>query len=147
MAYPSFVENGDSIIARISRPYLIPSPTFGYSSCDAPQAFLLLANDDRTRLDLVAHSGTRSGFVKVLQESPLPLDASVAESARSVLEQTVIHTRDLREDKLYQEGQHHRVRAVEVEGVRTRLLVPLISNFQLPLGALAQSYTRKLVMR
>jgi TolB-like protein len=32
MAYPSFVENGDSIIARIRRPYLIPSPTFGYSS-------------------------------------------------------------------------------------------------------------------
>ncbi len=32
MAYPSFVENGDSIIARIRRPYLISSPTFGYSS-------------------------------------------------------------------------------------------------------------------
>ncbi len=32
MAYPSFVENGDSIIARIRRPHLIPSPTFGYSS-------------------------------------------------------------------------------------------------------------------
>ena len=32
MAYPSFVENGDSNIARIRRPHLIPSPTFGYSS-------------------------------------------------------------------------------------------------------------------
>ena len=28
MAYPSFVENGDSNIARIRRPHLIPSPTF-----------------------------------------------------------------------------------------------------------------------
>ena len=32
MAYPSFVKNGDSNIARIRRPHLIPSPTFGYSS-------------------------------------------------------------------------------------------------------------------
>ena len=32
MAYPSFVENGDSNIARIRRPHLIPSPIFGYSS-------------------------------------------------------------------------------------------------------------------
>jgi hypothetical protein len=32
MAYPAFVENGGSIIARIRRPYLRPSPTFGYSS-------------------------------------------------------------------------------------------------------------------
>jgi hypothetical protein len=32
MAYPSFVENGDPTIARIRRPHLIPSPTFGYSS-------------------------------------------------------------------------------------------------------------------
>ena len=34
MAYPSFVENGDPNIARIRRPHLIPSPTFGYSSAD-----------------------------------------------------------------------------------------------------------------
>ena len=32
MAYPSFVENGHSNIARIRRPHLIPSPTLGYSS-------------------------------------------------------------------------------------------------------------------
>ena len=36
MAYPSFVENGDSNIARIRRPHLIPSPTFGYSSLFYP---------------------------------------------------------------------------------------------------------------
>jgi hypothetical protein len=32
MACPSFVEIGDSNIARIRRPHLMPSPTFGYSS-------------------------------------------------------------------------------------------------------------------
>ena len=48
MAYPSFVENGDSIIARIRRPYLIPSPTFGYSSA-AQSIGTRLVQDDSIR--------------------------------------------------------------------------------------------------
>jgi len=32
MAYPSFWEIGDFIIARIRRPYITPSPRFSYSS-------------------------------------------------------------------------------------------------------------------
>ena len=58
MAYPSCVENGDSIIARIRRPHLIPSPTFGYSSTDFhlwPVAALALVVDpaSQTRIDPV----------------------------------------------------------------------------------------------
>ena len=40
MAYPSFVENGDSNIARVRRPHLISSPTFGYSSLVARETRL-----------------------------------------------------------------------------------------------------------
>ena len=62
MAYPSFAENGDSNIARIRRPHLIPSPTFGYSS-------LALSNDHyRTevkRFD-VALFVLAAGFVLLL---------------------------------------------------------------------------------
>jgi len=96
--------------------------------CDVPQAFMVLANESRTHLDLAAYSGTGSSFVEVLRQTPLPLDGETSETARSVLEQEVIHIDDLTEGMLYREGQLHRVAAVELDGIRTILMVPLISG-------------------
>ena len=104
--------------------------------CDAPLALLLLLDGSRSKLELVAHSGTRSGFVDVLQKSPLPLDASLSEIARSVVEESVIHLPDIREGRLYRDGQLHRVQAVEVEGIRTLLIVPLLGEGR-SIGAIA----------
>ena len=46
MAYPSFVENGDPNIARIRRPHLIPSQTFGYSSFGCAVIVLFIEVDN-----------------------------------------------------------------------------------------------------
>ena len=50
MAYPSLVENGDSNIARIRRPHLMPSPTFGYSSRFNPAPLCLVKLSKRQRM-------------------------------------------------------------------------------------------------
>ncbi len=105
--------------------------------CSAPLAFLALANTERTHLDLVGYRGGISqGFVDLLQKTPMPLDAKAAENSRAVIEKKIIHIEDLREGRLYAERQPHRVRAVEVEGMRTLLIVPLINGDE-GIGALS----------
>jgi len=89
--------------------------------CDAPNAYLHLCNAERTHLHVVAHAGTRHAFLDYLSENPLPLDGSISQSARAVLEKTVLHEEDLADDELYRLGERYRVRAVDVEGIRTFL--------------------------
>ena len=96
--------------------------------CRAPLAYLALVNESRTALDMAAYHGTGADFVEALKRSPIPLDPSQADTARAVLEKRVIQVEDLTEGRLYKDRQPHRVHAVETEGVRTLLLVPLISD-------------------
>jgi class 3 adenylate cyclase len=96
--------------------------------CEAPNAYLHLCNEERTHLHVVVHAGTGDAFLDFLAANPLPLDGSVSLSARAVVEKTVQHHNDLADDELYRERQPHRVRAVDVEGMRTLLCVPLISG-------------------
>ena len=96
--------------------------------CEAPLAFLLLCNENRTHLNIIAAKGARTDFINTLQQDPIPLDADVADSARAVLEQTVIQTDDLASGHLYEDRQRHRVYGVETEGIRTAMFVPLVSK-------------------
>ena len=97
--------------------------------CNAQLAFLSMANDERTHLNLEAHWGDSfPGFVAFLRDTPMPLDAGEAETARAVLEGRTIQIEDLRSGALYERGQPHRITAIEKGGVRTLLIVPLISN-------------------
>jgi len=96
--------------------------------CDAPLAYLRLCNEERTQLEIAAHSGTRTEFINFVRDHPLPLDGTQSATARAVLEMTVIQTADLADDPLYRDKQPHRVQAVDVEGMRTLLNVPLIAG-------------------
>ncbi|MGI9522812.1 MAG: GAF domain-containing protein, partial [Hyphomicrobiaceae bacterium] len=96
--------------------------------CDAPLAFIFLANDERTYLDIVASKGVRSEFLELMQNDRTPLDSHLAISAKSVLDQTVVQIDDLASGRQWEERQRHRVYAVETEGIRSAIFVPLIQN-------------------
>jgi class 3 adenylate cyclase len=96
--------------------------------CNAPFACLFLANDDRTSLSVVASNGTRSKFVDLINREPLPMDAEQSLTVQSMVAKKPLQISDAREDEIYKSGQPHRVHAVDIEGVRTLLCVPLITG-------------------
>lgn len=94
--------------------------------CDAPFACLFRVNSERTHLTIPSSYGTRAQFVDFINNDPVPLDPEVAVTARAVVEKRTQQLADFRDDSVYQTGQPHRVHAVEVEGIRTVLAVPLL---------------------
>ncbi len=54
--------------------------------CQAPFAVLFLLNGDKTQLDIVAHRGTRTRFVELMKQNPLPVDPAQSSTARALLE-------------------------------------------------------------
>jgi class 3 adenylate cyclase len=96
--------------------------------CDAPLAFIFLANAERTFLEIVAAKGARPEFLELMQNDPTPLDPQLAISAKAVLDLSVAQSVNLASGKLWEERQRHRVYAVETEGIRSALFVPLIQN-------------------
>ncbi|MCP5087845.1 MAG: GAF domain-containing protein [Rhodobacteraceae bacterium] len=94
--------------------------------CGAPFACLFLANPERTHLTIPAYHGTTSKFVDLINDDPLPLDPSQSLSAQAFVERRPLQVADFSDSPMYRSGQRHRVHAVEVEGIRTVLTVPLI---------------------
>ncbi|WP_425044762.1 GAF domain-containing protein [Primorskyibacter sp. S87] len=94
--------------------------------CNAPFACLFQVNPERTHMTIPASYGSRSRFVDLINEDPLPLDPSQAQTAQCVLEKRSLQVADFRDSDIYRSGQKHRVHAVEVEGIRTVLTVPLV---------------------
>ena len=107
--------------------------------CDAPFAMLLLCRTEaplgaggvgeRGYLECVATRGTRSEWIDEFTRNPQPLDRSQKTIAvRSVLDRVNIHCEDLADDQLYRDRHPQRVQAVEIEGIRTALAVPIAKD-------------------
>ncbi len=96
--------------------------------CHAPLSYLILRNEANTHLEVAAHSGSRSNFVEVMNRNPLPLDPEQSLTVRALFEKRVLQIRDLKNDQLYRDRQPHRLHAVDTEGIRTLLVVPLVSG-------------------
>lgn len=96
--------------------------------CEAPLALIFLCNEERTHLNVVSHRGSRSKFVEYIEQDPFPMDGDKVATARAVIEKQILHIEDISQDKLYQQREPQRVYAVEVEGQRTVLIVPLVSG-------------------
>ena len=96
--------------------------------CQAPFAMLFLLNGDKTHLDIVAHRGTRTRFVELMKQNPLPVDPAQSLTARALFEKKENQVEDLTAEQLYHDRQPQRVYAADVEGIRTVLAVPLISG-------------------
>ena len=96
--------------------------------CDAQLGLLFLNEEGDIHQKMVAQRGGRSKWVEMFKTDPTPLDASVSMTAKAALEKTVVQIADLADTDLYRQGQHQRVIAVDDEGVRTCLAVPLIGE-------------------
>ncbi|MEW2915027.1 adenylate/guanylate cyclase domain-containing protein [Leisingera sp. JC11] len=94
--------------------------------CKAPFACLFRVNPERTHLTIPAHFGTRPQFVDLINSDPLPMDPSQSQTAKAVFEKRSLQVPDFSDDPIYRSGQPQRVYAVEVEGARNVLTVPLI---------------------
>ena len=103
-------------------------------ACDLGEtetALLVLANDERTEMISVAGKGNRQEYLDRMMNTPVPLNATIADvSGKAILDGEVVHVEDLRLTELYRQREPYRVAAVEEDGVRTALAVPLISGGQ-----------------
>ena len=98
--------------------------------CNAPIAGLFLANEARTRYQLVASRGAKRQFVEAFEEDPPDLDPERFAAARAMIEKRVVHVEDLASPTLYGADAAHRIVCTQTEGIRTTLFVPLIWNDQ-----------------
>jgi len=94
--------------------------------CEAPLGILFLRRDDR--LVAVATLGARSEWVDFITKNPLRLDATQSGTARAVVEGVTLQTKDTADDQLYRDREPHRVASVDIEGIRTRLAVPMLNE-------------------
>ncbi len=92
--------------------------------CDAPMASLNIVNEDRTYADFVAHYGEKldaleTGVTKWKLEPGLTV-------ANCILERRPVQTNDLMDTDEYRTGDPVRRQAVDEEGVRTFMAIPLL---------------------
>jgi class 3 adenylate cyclase len=94
--------------------------------CDAPFAGLYLVDDAGTHAALVASQGARSAYLASAKTKwPLDADTSVP---LSIVGKRVVHAADLADTDAYRRGDQQRVEAVDIEGIRTFLAVPLLKE-------------------
>lgn len=98
--------------------------------CDAPLAFLSMANDSRTSVTVPAYLGVRSGFAEVLDAFVEPFSRTELIAVRPIVEGEVAHIADIADHAAYRARDPRRVQMVEVEGARTAMGVPLLQNGQ-----------------
>ena len=94
-------------------------------SCGASIAVLVLVRDNH--LQLVASLGTTDEYVSHYTKHPVPLDSQYT-SALAVSENRIIHIEDLADSEFLKRGDVHdanRVAAIDIQGIRTQLCVPL----------------------
>ncbi|MGQ0565303.1 MAG: GAF domain-containing protein [Gemmobacter sp.] len=93
--------------------------------CETPDVGLHIVNDARTHIRLACISDASLGVFPVGQEFDL---GAPYQTSTAIREARVIHNPDIADDPLYRAGDPVRVRLVEVDGVRSRLSVPLLKN-------------------
>jgi GAF domain-containing protein len=103
--------------------------------CNAPIAFLSLANEDRTQVLIPAHRGTRSEFGSLLDGFVEPITRTELVAIRPIVDGNVARETDIKDAEAYRSGDPRRIQMVDVEGARSVLGVPLISDGT-PVGAI-----------
>jgi GAF domain-containing protein len=94
--------------------------------CEAELGLLLLREADG--LHCVAHRGTRPEVAAYYHANPIPLDPEKTVLARSLADGRPMQVLDLADDPVYRAGFEHRRLAVEVDGARCQLTVPLVQG-------------------
>ncbi|WP_170467643.1 GAF domain-containing protein [Ruegeria arenilitoris] len=103
--------------------------------CDADQAALVLVNAAGTHIQLAGAWGHDRTDVELGEE--WPLDGSVT-AAAAIRNCKVVRVEDIADTEFYRSGDPTAVTMVEVEGIRSRVVVPLMQGEQ-AIGAIAVS--------
>ncbi len=90
--------------------------------CQADQASMFLVNEARTHIRLVSDGGHDVPSFPPGTEWPIDQPLSISETLRTG---KLAHIHDYAESELYKSGDSFAVRIVDVEGIRTRLTIPL----------------------
>ncbi|MEP1207664.1 MAG: GAF domain-containing protein [Rhizobiaceae bacterium] len=97
--------------------------------CDAPLAFLSLANHDTGMVTIPANVGARTQFDEDLKKFDEPLSRTELVAIRPMHDGQIIRQDDIADDPLYYRDQDpKRVLMVDVEGARSVLAVPLMKD-------------------
>ncbi|MEM7430059.1 MAG: GAF domain-containing protein, partial [Pseudomonadota bacterium] len=96
--------------------------------CSAPLAFLSMTDEARQTVTIPAHRGARSSFADILENFSEPLEGSPLVATIPIREGEVILSDDLGADERYPTDSHRRHQLTVVEGARSLLAVPLISE-------------------
>jgi signal transduction histidine kinase len=94
--------------------------------CEAELGLFLLSERDGLRI--VAHRGTRPEVAAYYLANPVPLDPEKTAVGRSLAERRPVQVLDLADDPVYRSGFEHRRLAVEVDGARCQVTVPLVQD-------------------
>ncbi|WP_160776549.1 adenylate/guanylate cyclase domain-containing protein [Stappia sediminis] len=94
--------------------------------CEVDMSVLAMLNEEGTHLELTASAGAQFVALKP-GEDRWPVDSNLT-VARAVRERRNIVTEDLRDDDVYRQGNPTRVALVEKEGMRSQLVIPLMSG-------------------
>ncbi|NOD70059.1 GAF domain-containing protein [Ruegeria sp. HKCCD7303] len=103
--------------------------------CDADQAALVLVNAAGTHIQLAGAWGHDRTDVELGEE--WPLDGSVT-AAAAIRNCKVVRVEDIADTEFYRSGDPTAVTMVEIEGIRSRVVVPLMQGEQ-AIGAIAVS--------
>jgi signal transduction histidine kinase len=94
--------------------------------CDAQVGRLQLYDGENSRV--AANRGERPEFAKWVAENPLTLASSFGLRSRLIAERQPIHVLDMREHRSYREGSPLVVAVVELNEVRSALIVPMLKE-------------------
>lgn len=103
--------------------------------CDADQSALLLVNTAGTHIRLAGAWGHNRTDVRLGEE--WPLDGSIT-AAAAIRNCKVVRVGDIVDTDFYRSGDPTAVKMVDVEGIRSRVVVPLMQGEQ-AIGAIAVS--------
>ena len=96
--------------------------------CGANMAAFVMGEEGGGPQVMVATRGGTEETVRMYREGRFPMDPEFSLAAQAIVEQRTIHAHDLAATDLYRQGHPNFVSLVEDQGVRTNLLVPLISS-------------------
>lgn len=94
--------------------------------CDAQLAFIVQVDASGQYIGCPAHRGCRPAFAATLDVFREPLATCPLSGAVTIREKRVIRIDDIANDDLYRSGEPNRVDMVELEGIRSLLVVPML---------------------
>jgi class 3 adenylate cyclase len=103
--------------------------------CNAAMGYITVLNPTRTHVTIPAQFGARPQFAERLARFNVPVEETWIMAVDAALNRRVIRIEDLAQDPLYKEGNEYRVAMVDDEGMRSVLVVPLVSG-ELGLGCI-----------